>query len=87
MNYNEDTDQMIIMPDDEDRFFGTENINSIFGEWKIKYISFYIISCTSTANTKWYWKLKWKYHSSTRSVFSRQFHTNIKPRIKLNILT
>lgn len=43
------------MPEDEDRFFETENINPAWGEWKIKYISWTcikIISYTSTYNIK-----------------------------------
>lgn len=43
MNYHEDSNPLVIMPEDEDRFFGTENINPVWGEWKIKYISWIII--------------------------------------------
>ena len=32
MNYHEETDPMIIMPDEEDRYFGTDNINPTWGE-------------------------------------------------------
>lgn len=43
MNYHEDSNPLVIMPEDEDRFFDTENINPTWGEWKIKYISSLII--------------------------------------------
>lgn len=32
MNFHEDSEPLMIMPNDEDRLFGTENINDIFGE-------------------------------------------------------
>lgn len=74
------------MPEDEDRFFDTENINNVFGEWKIKYISTYrIISSTSTNNIKL--KFQRKRHLLWRWYTSRPFISIENPWIKLQILT
>lgn len=36
----EESEPLMIMSNDEDRMFGTENINPIWGEWKIYFMEY-----------------------------------------------